>query len=171
MSAQPDKALMRAVAETVVNEEKARVAADRELADGLARLREEVDANDRMTVPPELAEQLKAVARILEQPPLFNRPVVRHLAGTTITRNGELTVSYSDGTSERLGHVVGPPGEPGPPGRDGTAGAIGARGDEGQRGRDGISITAAAINRDGELMLTLSDGTVLTPGRVEGRGK
>ena len=26
--------------------------------------------------------------------------------------------------------------------------------------------TAAAINRDGELMLTLSDGSVLTPGRV-----
>ena len=89
--------------------------------------------------------------------------MVRHLAGTTITRAGELTVSYSDGTSERLGHVIGPPGETGPAGRDG---ATGARGDEGPRGRDGISITASAINRDGELMLTLSDGTVLTPGRV-----
>jgi len=117
-------------------------------------------------VQPDLAEQLKAAVRMLEEPPLFERPVVRHLAGTMITRGGELAVSYSDGTSERLGAVIGPPGESGPPGRDGAAGAIGARGDEGPRGRDGISITAAAINRDGELMLTLSDGTVLTPGCI-----
>jgi hypothetical protein len=116
-------------------------------------------------VPPELAERLKAAALMLEQPPLFERPVARHLAGVMITRAGELAVSYSDGTSERLGLVIGPSGEPGPPG------AIGTQGEAGPRGRDGISITGAAINRDGELMLTLSDGTVLTPGRVEGRGK
>lgn len=122
-------------------------------------------------VPPDLAEQLKAAQRMLEQPPLFERPVVRHLAGVMITRAGELAVSYSDGSSDRLGLVIGPAGEPGPPGRDGAAGVIGERGDEGPRGRDGISITGAAINRDGELMLTLSDGTVLTPGRVEGRDK
>jgi hypothetical protein len=119
-------------------------------------------------VPPELAGQLKAAALMLEQPPLFERPVARHLAGVMITRAGELAVSYSDGSSERLGLVIGPAGEPGPPGRDGVAGG---QGDVGPRGRDGISVTGAAINRDGELMLTLSDGTVLTPGRVEGRTK
>jgi hypothetical protein len=43
MSAQPDRALMRAVAEVVVTEEKARAAADRELAADLARLRERFD--------------------------------------------------------------------------------------------------------------------------------
>ena len=34
------------------------------------------------------------------------------------------------------------------------------------RGRDGVSVTGAAINHKGELMLTLSDGTILTPGRI-----
>jgi len=170
MSAQLDPMLKRVVAETVVNEERARAAADRALAEDIARLRAQLDT-DRNIVPPDLAEQIKTAARMLEQPPLFERPVARHLTGTMITRGGELAVSYSDGTSERLGLVVGPPGEQGLSGRDGAVGAIGARGDDGPRGRDGISITGAAINRDGELLLTLSDGTVLTPGCVEGRGK
>jgi len=82
-----------------------------------------------------------------------------------ITRAGELAVSYSDGTSERLGHVIGPQGEKGLQGERGADG-IGIRGDVGPPGRDGVSVTAASINRDGELMLTLSDGSVLTPGRV-----
>ena len=50
-------------------------------------------------------------------------------------------------------------------GRDGVDG-VSVKGDEGPPGRDGISIIATAINRDGELILTLSDGTLLTPGRV-----
>ena len=87
------------------------------------------------------------------------------MTGAVITRSGELAVSYSDGSSERLGHVIGPQGEKGAqgePGRDG----IGMKGEDGPPGRDGVSVTAASINRDGELMLTLSDGSVLTPGRV-----
>jgi hypothetical protein len=137
MSAQPDRALMRAVAEVVINEEKARVAADRELAADVVRLREQLENEagmlERSLVPRELAEQIMAAARMLEE-----QPPVRQVA---------LPVE----------RVIGPPGEQG------------ARGDEGPPGRDGISVTAAAINRDGELMLTLSNGTVLTPGRVEGR--
>ena len=35
--------------------------------------------------------------------------------------------------------------------------------------RDPVSVTAAAINHKGELMLTLSDGTILTPGRIAAR--
>lgn len=183
---------MRAVAEVVVNEEKARAAADRELAADLARLREMVesyetiielkiaaatvhlrngidglpgpagppgpqgepglpggaaatDAIDRTIVPPELAEQLKNAARMFEDLP----PITQ--------------------TVPPVERVVGPPGERGLPGRDGADGADGAKGDEGPPGRDGISVISTAINRDGELMLTLSDGTVLTPGRVQGR--
>ena len=37
------------------------------------------------------------------------------------------------------------------------------------RGRDGVSVQGAAINHKGELMLTLSDGTILTPGRITAR--
>jgi len=43
MPAQPDRALMRAVADVVVTEEKARDAADRALAADIARLRERMD--------------------------------------------------------------------------------------------------------------------------------
>jgi hypothetical protein len=43
MSAQPDRALMRAVAEVVVAEEKARAAADMVIAADMARLRERID--------------------------------------------------------------------------------------------------------------------------------
>jgi len=66
----------------------------------------------------------------------------------------------------------GPQGEPGAegrPGGEGPQGEIGPQGETGARGRDGVGIAGAAITREGELMLTLSDGVVLTPGRVDGR--
>ena len=94
----------------------------------------------------------------------------RSVTGTVITRSGELAVSYSDGSSERLGSVIGPQGEKGgqgEPGRDG----IGMKGEDGPPGRDGVSVTATSINRDGELMMTLSDGSVLTPGIVAPKRK
>ena len=146
MSAPQPDPIMRAVAEVVVNEEKARAAADRELAAELERLRELIDA-ERNILPPELAAQLKSITEALAEPmpePQMAAPPER---------------------------VIGPPGEPGAPGRDGVDGRDGAdgvsiKGDEGPPGRDGISIIATAINRDGELILTLSDGTLLTPGRV-----
>jgi hypothetical protein len=175
MSAQPDRPfLMRAVAEVVVAEEKARVAADRDMADEIKRLRERIDElgakrDDPVTlVPSGLAEQISNADRLIKEwPPLRTAPVpvVRNVAGAMLTRDGQLAVSYSDGSTERLGQVVGPQGATGPqgiPGRDG----IGFKGDDGPAGRDGVGIVAAAINRAGELMLTMSDGSVLTPGRV-----
>jgi hypothetical protein len=197
MSAPPDRTLMRAVAEVVIGEEKARAAADQEIAADLARLREQLDQHGRTMVPPDLAEQLAGAVRMLhEAPPVPERTVaeppppvaslvadeverqvqfLRSVTGATITRDGELALSYSDGSMDRLGSIIGPPGMQGPPGapgasgRDGNDGDNGARGDEGPPGRDGIGIVAAAINRSGELMLTLSDGTNLNLGRVEGR--
>jgi hypothetical protein len=49
--------LMRAVAEVVVNEEKARAAADLELAGDLAQLRERLDTIAKTTVLPERGEK------------------------------------------------------------------------------------------------------------------
>ena len=60
--------VMRAVAEVVVNEEKARLAADRELAAELERLRELVDALDRNVLPDELAVQLRSMITALAEP-------------------------------------------------------------------------------------------------------
>lgn len=62
--------------------------------------------------------------------------------------------------------IQGPQGERG---ERGEKGEPGQNGEKGERGREGTGIAGAAITRDGELMLTLSDGTVLTPGRVDGR--
>lgn len=64
--------------------------------------------------------------------------------------------------SEKRGKK-GPQGERGPAGRDG---ADGIKGDEGPAGRDGVSVNGAVINRDGELVIMLSNGTTLVPGRV-----
>jgi hypothetical protein len=138
---------MRAVAEVVVNEEKLRAAADRELAVEIERLRELIDALDNNSVPPEIAAQLKSITEALAEPmpePAQAQPAER---------------------------VIGPPGPKGADGANGVDGRDGVdgvsiKGDEGPPGRDGISIIATAINRDGELILTLSDGTLLTPGRV-----
>jgi hypothetical protein len=176
MSAPPlDRTLMRAVAEVVINEEKARAAADHELADRIAALEvrpiEKAAADEPLLVPPELAAQIRSLQQLLDEPPPVIAPpeppqLPRRLTGTTVNRDGELVVLYSDGTNERHGKVVGPRGEQGPPGRDGAPGADGVKGDEGRRGRDGVSIATTGINRRGELVVTLSDGTVHTAGCV-----
>jgi hypothetical protein len=153
-----------------------------ELAKGMVPFVREVVA-EATVVPVELAVQLKAAAEVLAEPLPRNdvAPVVdiagevarqlerlRRVIGAVITRDGELAITYSDGSIDRLGHVIGPPGEKGAQGERGDIGSdgIGIKGDEGPPGRDGVSVEQAAINRDGELMLTLSDGTVLMPGRV-----
>ena len=140
-------------------------------------LHERVKAIEANGLPSDLVERLNSATEILAQPrpephvnaapatsPVLQEPP-RRVTGAIITRGGELAVSYSDGSGERLGHVIGPQGEKGVPGERGEAG-VGIKGDAGPPGRDGVSVTAASINRDGELMLTLSDGSVLTPGRV-----
>jgi len=66
----PDRMLMRAVAEVVINEEKARIAADRELAAEMEQLRLR-NGELNGTVPPELAEQIKQAIHLLhESPPI-----------------------------------------------------------------------------------------------------
>lgn len=71
MSAQPpNHILMREVAKVVVNEEMARVAADRELAAEVARLRQRIDEFNTI-VPPSLGEQVKTAIHLLhESPPI-----------------------------------------------------------------------------------------------------
>lgn len=65
--------------------------------------------------------------------------------------------------------AIGPQGEPGADGAQGPQGEAGPPGETGQRGREGTGVAGAAITREGELMLTLTDGSVLMPGRVDGR--
>lgn len=126
MSAQPDRALMRAVAEVIIDEEKQRAAGDRELAADLSRLRERIDeyGNVIETRFAGLEHRLReAVAGIVIPPGERGEVGERGLPGDRGER-GEV--------GER-----GLPGEPGAiglPGERGEAGEPGGRGEPGEAG-------------------------------------
>lgn len=76
-----------------------------------------------------------------------------------------------DGANGRDG-ADGAPGAPGERGLDGAKGADGSKGSDGADGRDGkdgIGLAGTVIDRDGNLVVTLSDGRVQMLGRVVGR--
>jgi len=123
MSALPDRALMRAVAEVVGTEEKARTAADRELAADLARARERIDdygnviENRFLGLEHKMREQIAAQIAALE---------------------------LKDG-------AAGMPGEPGPAGSPGADGPAGPPGPEGPQGPIGYVGRACGLwNPEGD---------------------
>lgn len=54
-----------------------------------------------------------------------------------ITEDGELQITYTDGTTVLLGEVVGPKGDTGAAGKDGVNGSDGTKGDKGDKGDPG----------------------------------
>ena len=54
-----------------------------------------------------------------------------------ITEDGELQITYTDGTTVLLGEVVGPKGDTGAAGKDGVNGNDGVKGDKGDKGDPG----------------------------------
>ena len=64
-----------------------------------------------------------------------------------------------------LGVVQGPAGPAGPAGAPGQDGQDGAPGKD---GADGIGIVGATVNEEGHLILTLSDGSTIDAGMVQG---
>lgn len=94
---------------------------------------------DDGSVPDEIANQVAVAARMLAEAP----PIVRE-------------------AEARATEIITQKGEPGVRGLPGLPGPQGERGEPGPRGRDGTGIAGAAISRDGELLLTLSDGVILT---------
>ena len=81
------------------------------------------------------------------------------ISGAAINASGELVLTYSDGQSEHLGTVRGAKGE---------KGDTGAAGRDGQDGKDGKGVASAVINEEGKLVITYSDGTIATLGKVIG---
>jgi hypothetical protein len=77
----------------------------------------------------------------------------------TLDAGGTLLLHFTDGFTKSVGVIVG---------RDGAPGVAGARGAQGDPGRDGIGVAGALLDKDGGLVLTLSDGTVKALGRVVG---
>ena len=110
----------------------------------------------------------------------------RGVAGTSINANGELVITYTDGTSETLGKVVGedgeigaqgpqseqgekgeqgetgaqgPQGEQGEKGEQGETGAQGPQGEQGEQGEPGRGIESITVNDEGKLVILYTDGT------------
>jgi hypothetical protein len=94
------------------------------------------------SAPDDVATQVAVAARMLAEAP----PVCRNIDG--------------DGGAREI--ITAQRGDAGPRGLPGLPGPQGERGESGPRGRDGTGIAGAAISRDGELLLTLSDGVILT---------
>lgn len=104
----------------------------------------------------------------------------RGITSTTIDDNGHLIITYTDGTTEDAGKVVGEDGAAGTPGADGSDGSDGAQGPKGDDGKDGAdgaagndgedgrSIDSVRINDAGELIVTFSDGVEQNVGPVAG---
>lgn len=83
--------------------------------------------------------------------------------GTHINLNGELIITLSNGTEINAGVVRGEKGEPG---KDAVDGVNGRDGRDGIDGKDGVSVVSATFNGNKELVLTMSDGTTITAGKV-----
>ena len=62
--------------------------------------------------------------------------------------------------------LPGKDGAPGKDGRPGRDGAPGVNGKDGQNGKDGVGVSKAKVDIDGELVITLTDGTVIEAGKV-----
>ena len=95
----------------------------------------------------------------------------------TTNDEGDLIITYTDGTTEDAGKVVGDDGAAGTPGADGSDGAQGPKGDDGKDGADGAAgndgkdgrgIDSVRINDAGELIVTFSDGVEQNVGPVAG---
>lgn len=84
------------------------------------------------------------------------------VTSTSINAAGELFITYTDGTTENLGVVVGADGH------DGVDGVNGADGSDGADGQDGIGVASTSINAAGELVITYTDGTSANLGVVVG---
>lgn len=110
----------------------------------------------------------------------------------SINENGQLILTFSDGSTVNLDKIVGTNGVDGEngkdglngkDGRDGIDGAKGEKGDKGDKGdtgadgknglngtngQDGIGINTIVVTDDGNLNITLSNGTTLNLGTIKG---
>lgn len=95
----------------------------------------------------------------------------RGITSVTIDDNGHLIITYTDGTTEDAGKVVGAEGKDG---KDGTDGKDGDKGDAGQDGKDGTDgkdgrgIKSVTTNDKGEVVVTYTDGTSEILGTLAG---
>ena len=109
-----------------------------------------------------------------------------------INSAGELVITYTNDLTENLGPVVGAKGDKGDKGDQGVQGEKGEKGDQGVQGekgekgergvqgekgdaglngtdgKDGTGINNIEISNDGNLLITLTNGTSLNLGNIKG---
>ncbi|MBR2702394.1 MAG: hypothetical protein IKE77_09955 [Erysipelotrichaceae bacterium] len=94
---------------------------------------------------------------------------------TKLNEKGELIITLSNGDSFNLGVIVGATGRNGTngqnganghDGKDGADGKDGKDGNDGADGKDGAGISGIRIDENGNLIVNLTDGTVINAGRV-----
>lgn len=100
-----------------------------------------------------------------------------------INSAGELVITYTNDLTENLGPIVGAKGDKGDKGDQGVQGEKGEKGDQGVQGekgdaglngtdgkdgKDGVGINNIEISNDGNLLITLTNGTSLNLGNIKG---
>lgn len=81
------------------------------------------------------------------------------IASIEINANGELIITYTDGTSKNLGNVMGSNGSNGADGEDGKDGEDGAPGADGEDGKDGVDgkTPSFKLDENGDLFIRYSE--------------
>ena len=103
--------------------------------------------------------------------PALQRQVDEYLANLPAPKDGKDGVDGKDGAPGEPGRDGrdGVDGKDGAPGRDGVDGKDGEPGQPGEKGADGIGLAGAMIDRDGNLIVTLTNGETKALGAVVGK--
>lgn len=83
----------------------------------------------------------------------------RSITLASVNSEGQLVITYSDGSSVNLDKLVG---------INGIDGINGSDGNNGKNGQDGISVVKSEINSNGELVVTYSNSVIDNLGKVVG---
>jgi hypothetical protein len=118
---------------------------------------------DGADAPPLTHEQVKAA--LLDMPEALVTAIKSYFDEHPV-RDGQ---DGADGAPGLQGGK-GDRGETGPPGPDGAPGIsiIGEKGEKGDAGRDGVGLAGAVIDREGALVVTMTDGATKALGLVVG---
>ena len=104
----------------------------------------------------------------------------RSITLASVNSEGQLVITYSDGSSVNLDKLVGINGIDGKDGTDGkdgkdgingtngVDGKDGTNGKDGTDGQDGVGIANVTVSNEGALSVTLTNGTVLDLGNIKG---
>lgn len=102
---------------------------------------------------------------------LLQNRILLGIKTAAFSEKGELIITLTDERVINLGKAVGADGKDGEKGEKGDVGATGAQGEKGDTGatgaagKDGVGVSRAYINADGQLIMEFSDGSSVNLGQ------